>query len=90
MTVKVQINDEGPDSYKTSKGVMVDRWTLTLIDASEGPRLSRMLQYSLNEEEIKSHKGKLRGKFADIAITNCEVGFGGQLQVRAGHIIKVY
>jgi hypothetical protein len=54
---------------------------VTLVDMSEGSRLTHTLEYSLSEDEKEKFAGKLRGRNVTVDVHEF-TAFGGRIRCR--------
>jgi hypothetical protein len=87
MRSTLQVISERLDSYTGKRGKVIQK-VLSLLDLDPEKPFLNTFDYTLSEEEDKTHSGKIQGKKIELAITNMEPAFGGRLRAR-GAIMKV-
>jgi len=86
MTANMMCLEERPDQYQGKTG-LVKSQLASLVDMSEGTRLTHTIEYSLTEAEKVEYAGKLRGKMVTVGIHEFNQ-FGGKIRAR-GHIVSI-
>lgn len=87
MKANIQVISERSDSYVGKRGP-VKQQILACLDTDPEHAFINTFDYTLSEEELPKHSGKLQGKRIELAITNMEPGFAGRIRAR-GAILKV-
>lgn len=87
MTAKLIVQTELVDRFNTKSGpkeVFIARG----VEVGSEHNLGKIVDYQATDEERRAYEGKLKGKTAEIGITEAKEGFGGRLRV-SGRIVKV-
>ena len=86
MTIKALVLSDRAEEYTGKRG-LVKQQIITVIDQSEGERLTQPIDYSMSDDEKPVHAGKLQDKLITLGIRELSA-FGNKFRAR-GRIVNV-